>query len=203
MPRDADAAVENYDSCIRSLIKAYKDSGCTLDIEQIRMVVSQHPDVEAALLKAGAIACMRAYESRLRNSRPLDDAARTRLDQSRRRTKADIEYCRQHRIHPSELNQHKTRNAIAIVSENAGKAAKYDKVVDLLDNWVVGNMRLGECTKDRLLIEAAKCRTGAADLTSQAEVYARLASHMRDGETVRSSTKRETMLDILLALKTE
>ena len=158
------------------------------------------PSVAEGFFVTGMMSHIRSYEARQR-SKPLDADARSRMAAATRRTKADIAYCREHRIPLTDLAAHKLKGAVAMLQESAEKAAKYDKVVEMLDTWMVGGVALGECTKAKLLAEAARFEATAADLATHASVYTRLAGHMRDGETVRTSTKRETMLDILLALK--
>lgn len=196
-PADAAPPPDPYAFCIGALARAFKTGKLTAAV--VRDTLEGFPDVEDKLLLAGALALLRADAKR--EVRPMDPKARERLAASGRRTKADKEYCRLHRIHFSEAPAHKMKLAVAMIQENAAKAAKYEKVVEMLDTWMVGDTRLGECTKEKLLAEAARYNRTAADLAAHSAVYTRLASHLRPNETIRTSTKREAVLDILLALK--
>lgn len=84
------------------------------------------------------------------------------------------------------------------VMENERKAKQYDKIVQLFDTWMVGDTKLGDCTKTKLLTESAKLQQASVHAARHAALYKRLAASLGARETVRTTANRKTILDVLL-----
>lgn len=87
--------------------------------------------------------------------------------------------------------------ALKPIIQNQRVADENAKVVELLDSWTVGGVKLGDCTKDKLMAEAGKLAHTAATARRHAGLYRKLAAVLKDGETVRKSSKRKALLAIL------
>lgn len=95
----------------------------------------------------------------------------------------------------------RTVSAVATVLKpiiaNQRKADENAKIVELLDSWMVGDVRLGDCTKDKLIAEAGKLAHAATTARRHAALYQKLAAVLKPGETVRKSAGRKALLAIL------
>lgn len=87
--------------------------------------------------------------------------------------------------------------AMKPIIANQRAASENAKVVELLDSWMVGSTRLGDCTKDKLIAEAGKLAHTATTARRHAALYKKLAGTLKPGETVRKSAKRKALLAIL------
>lgn len=87
--------------------------------------------------------------------------------------------------------------ALKPIIANQRTANENAKVVELLDSWMVGGVRLGDCTKDRLIAEAGKLAHTATTARRHAALYQKLAGLLKAGETVRKSSNRKALLAIL------
>lgn len=132
----------------------------------------------------GVAAAVREYERANAPIRPRSHEQREQARTSRARNAAIYEEAKQRGVKPADLIQ-------AQLSERK-------KLVALLDSWMVGTQRLGDCTKARLTAEAARCHATAAEMTGKATVYTKLAATMKDDDTVRTAD-RAAVLEILLA----
>lgn len=95
----------------------------------------------------------------------------------------------------------RTVDAVAVILKpviaNQRIADENAKVVELLDSWIVGGVRLGDCTRDKLIAESGQLAHTAATARRHAALYQKLAGMLKPGETVRKSSKRKALLAVL------
>lgn len=175
-----------FDRCVEALHKAKLYAGTAADVRRAKAIVAEmQPAMADYLFMRGVAHAVDVWCKR--NPRKAGGEAL-------RREKVAAEA----KIRAEQAGR---LNAVLASSvNNARKAAEYDKVVELLDVWMVGGTKLGDCTKEKLVAEAGKLAHAAKTAKRHAGAYTRLAAELKPGETVRRSTKRAALLDIIKAV---
>lgn len=118
-----------------------------------------------------------------------------------RRHKASDPNARALRQEAAVIATKRTINAVVAalkpVIDNQRIAEENAKVVELLDSWTIGGVRLGDCTRDKLIAESGKLVHAANTGRRHAALYMKMAAVLKPGETVRKSPGRKTLLAIL------
>ena len=195
---------EKYDACMGALRAAenlHRLDGSAFSATAHMIVSQTYPEAADIFFAEGVRRCLSTWtppEYRVATVRE-DSLARAaeRREEARERKANREEYARRNRITLDLVPTHMLEAALAPIAAAQVKAEKYDKVIELFDTWMVGGVKLGDCTRSKLIAESAKHSRHADEATAHANLYQRLAAQMSDGETVRQCGSRSLLLDVL------
>lgn len=150
------------------------------------LIRKRAPSLIDTFFREGVMAAVREYERAGAPVREMSYTERTRRSQSRARNSVIIAEAKAQGVAPAKLVR--------------AKLDEHQQIVALLDNWIIGNRRLGDCSKLDLLAAAARERVSEDTARCRADVYEGLAGKLGVDETVAGVKDRAGILDLIRPL---
>jgi hypothetical protein len=166
------------------------------DTELARIVKA---DARTSVVDELIVIGVRSAASSIARSRPEQKNARAQARQDRKKMEGlNREYAAKHGIPVEDASAHRNKGIMDELNSVHDKAAKLDRVVALFDIWNVGGKKLGDCTRNDLVKASRAAESKASILNENAGVYKKLSALLDQGKTVRASSRRHDILDVLM-----